>query len=291
MKMIFSFIVASLVLFPLLTASSQDPAAKEKPEKGVQAEKALTADEIVARANQASYYRGADGRAVVKMTISDSQGRERQRRFTILRRDTPPPEGSDTKESDAFTGEQKFYLYFTRPSDVNRMGFLVHKHLDRDDDRWLFLPALDLVKRIAATDKRTSFVGSDFYYEDVSGRRTTDDTHTLKETTQSYFVIENIPLNPKEVEFSKYVVWIHRETFLPVKTEYSDAEGRVLRTYQALGVETIGGYPTVTKSSMKDERTGSTTVMEYSGVKYDLGIPEEIFTERSLREPPRQWLN
>ena len=272
--------IAIGTLAPRLNAQTADDAKATNPP---------SIEEIITRANQASYYRGADGRAQVKMTITDAQGRERQRRFTILRRDTPAP--ADAKEQgDAYTGEQQFYLYFTRPSDVNRMGFLVHKHLDRDDDRWLYLPALDLVKRIAASDKRTSFVGSDFTYEDVSGRRTTDDTHTLREVTEHYYVVDNVPVDPKSVEFAKYTVWIHKETFLPVKSEYVDAAGKVIRTYAALAVETIGGHATVTKSSMKDERTGSTTVLEYSDVEYDIGLPEEVFTERSLRTPPRKWL-
>src|SRR5690606_16588847 len=124
-------------------------------------------DEIVHRANKAAYYEGQDGRAQVEMTITDSQGRERNRRMTILRKDAA---STDTIENGAYRSEQKFYVYFTRPADVNKMGFLVWKKLDTDDDRWLYLPALDLVKRIAASDKRTSFVGSDFYYEDVSGQ-------------------------------------------------------------------------------------------------------------------------
>ena len=245
-----------------------------------------TVDEIVERTNRASYYAGKDGRAKVSMTITDRQGRERTRRFTILRRDEPGPAGS----GEEHTGEQQFYIYFERPADVNRMGFLVHKHLDRDDDRWLFLPALDLVKRIAASDKRTSFVGSDFFYEDVSGRRTSDDRHELVDTTEHYYVLKNTQVDRKSVEFSHFQMWIHKTTFLPVKIEYFDEKGEKYREYVAEGVEEIDGHWTVTKASMSDLRTKSRTVLEYSNVTYDIGIPEDVFTERSLRKPPRKWL-
>ena len=112
-------------------------------------------NEIIDHANKVSYYAGDDGRADVKMTIVDDQGRKRIREFVIRRHDVS--EGR----------EQKFYVYFKEPSDVRKMVFMVHKNITKDDDRWLYLPALDLVKRIAASDKRTSFVGSNFFYEDV----------------------------------------------------------------------------------------------------------------------------
>jgi outer membrane lipoprotein-sorting protein len=250
---------------------------------------APSVDEIVQKTNQASYYMGKDGRAQVSMTIVDGQGRERAREFTILRRDNDAPD-SFTGAPDTFTGGQKFYVYFHRPADVNKMAFLVWKHLDRDDDRWLYLPALDLVKRIAAGDKRTSFVGSTFFYEDVSGRNIDDDTHELVETTDNYYVLKNVPKDPGAVEFADYTMWIHKASFIPVKIEYHDKQGKAYRVYEAKGVETIQGYPTVTKSRMTDLRTGGYTDLSYSDVQYDVGTPDDVFTDRYLRRAPRSYL-
>jgi hypothetical protein len=272
---------ALLALFALLLLAG--------PARASQDDAAPSVDEIVRKTNRVSYYQGKDGRARVSMTIVDDQGRTRGREFTILRRDEPAPDDG-SGEPDTFTGEQKFYVYFDRPADVNKMAFLVWKHLDRDDDRWLYLPALDLVKRIAAGDKRTSFVGSHFYYEDVSGRNINDDVHELVETTDNYYVLKNTPKNPGSVEFSHFTMWIHKTTFVVVKTEYHDKQGKKYRMYEAKGVETIEGYPTVTKSRMTDLRSGGYTDLAYSDVKYDLGIPEDIFTERYLRRAPRSYL-
>jgi len=245
--------------------------------------------EIVNRTNRAAYYQGKDGRARVSMVITDSQGRERNRKFTILRRDDPDPTNPD---NDSYTGDQKSYVYFQRPADVNKMVFLVWKNAEqgKDDDRWLYLPALDLVKRIAGSEKRTSFVGSDFFYEDVSGRNINDDIHELEKTTDNYYVLKNTPKDPDSVEFKDYTIWVHKDTYLPIKIEYFDKNGEKYREYSALGVETIQGFPTVTKASMKNLKTGSETVMSYEDVKYDLGLPDDIFTERYLRKPPRQYL-
>lgn len=241
---------------------------------------ALSVDEIVAKANHAAYYQGADGKARVSMVISDAQGRERTRDFTILRKDV----------DDVGDTEQKFYVYFNRPADVNKTAFLVWKHVDKDDDRWLYLPALDLVKRIAASDERTSFVGSHFYYEDVSGRTPSEDTHELLEETDNFYVLKSTPKQKDGVEFAYYKNWIHKQTFIPVKTEFYDAKDTAYRTYEAVKVDTVAGYPTVTQSKMSDSRIGGSTTMGYDKVEYDIGLPEDVFSERYLRSAPRKYL-
>ncbi len=232
----------------------------------------LDADAIVEKANQASYYAGKDGQSKVEMSMSDGRTRE----FSILRL-------NDKNGSD-----QKFYIYFTAPADVRKMSYLVHKHPAGNDDRWLFLPALNLVKRIAPGDKRTSFVGSDFMYEDVSGRSLEEDTHELIETTDTQYVIKNIPKTPASVEFSEYTIWIDKDTFLPRRAEYLDKNGKLYRRVGASKVEVIQGYATVTEAYAEDVASGSKTINTFSGIKYDIGLKDRIFTERFLRRPPRE---
>jgi outer membrane lipoprotein-sorting protein len=245
---------------------------------GVHAAALTDADEIVARANLAAYYAGADGRAEVRMIILDGQERQQRRQFMVLRRDVVDG------------GDQQFLVVFSQPSDVRGTVFLVDKHLDRDDDRWLYLPGLDLVKRISAGDKRTSFVGAHFFYEDVSGRRPTDDGHEILETTDTQYVLRHVPIDPNSVEFSSYVTWIDRQTYLPMKIEYTNPAGMLYRRVEVLKVEDIGGHPTVTTSRVSDLLSGGKTEMQFRYIAYDIGMPDSVFTERSLRNPPREWL-
>ncbi|MCH7651001.1 MAG: outer membrane lipoprotein-sorting protein [Nitrospinae bacterium] len=246
----------------------------ESPAQGKQ----LSVREIVTKSNLASYYQGKDGRSHVDMTITDSQGRTRTRRFVILRWD-----GKDG-------GRQKFYIHFSRPADVRNTVFMVWKNIGKNDDRWLYLPALDLVKRIAAGDKRTSFVGSHFFYEDVSGRNPEEDNHELVETTETFYVLKNIPKKPGEVEFSHYLLWVDKANFLPMKAEYYDKNNVKYRRVEALEVQTIQGHPTVTKARVSNLKSKGHTVSVFSKIQYDLGIKERIFTERYLRRAPRKWL-
>ncbi len=238
---------------------------------------ALTVDEIVEKANQAAYYSGDDGVADVKMVITDASGGERMRAFRILRKNTGE-------------GTQKFYVYFKEPADVRRQIFMVWKEVEqgKDDSRWLFLPALNLVKPIAPGDKRTSFVGSDFVYEDVSGRALWEDTHELIEETDTHYLIKNTPIKPGAVDFSEYTVWIDKQTFLPMKAEYLDKNGKLFRRVEATNVETIQGHPTVLESRVDDIARGGHTINTFSNIQYDTGLKEMIFTERFLRRPPRE---
>jgi len=252
----------ALLLLPLLTLAL--PAAEP------------TVAEIVQKANTVAYFAGKDGKAEVEMTIKDAKGGTRVRRFAILR-------------LNGKGGDQKFYVYFKAPADVRKMAYLVWKRAGgKDDDRWLWLPALNLKKRIAPGDKRTSFVGSDFLYEDVSGRDLDEDTHELTETTETSYLIRNTPKTPDAVEFAHYLVWIDRQTFLPRKAEYYDRNGKLYRTVEATKVDTIQGHPTVLESVASDLRAGTSTTNTFSEVKYDLGLKDRIFTERFLRRPPRE---
>jgi outer membrane lipoprotein-sorting protein len=265
-------LVAFLLLLVPATVAEEDEA------------KPLTVKQIVEKTNHVAYYQGKSGRAKVSMTIVDSQKRKRSRDFTILRKDV---KDTADKEVDA---DQAFYVYFRNPPDLNRMVFMVHKHPGKDDDRWLYLPDLDLVKRISAADKRTSFAGSHFLYEDVSGRHTDADTHELAETTKAYYVLDNKPKDPKSVEFASYKMWIHRKSFVVVQISYYDTAGKELKRYNALKVDEIDGHPTVTQSRMTDMRDKSFTVMSYSDVKYDIDLPDDVFTQRYLRKPPTEHL-
>lgn len=261
--------VLSLALFLLILL----------PAKRVQA---LTADEIIHKANMASYYAGDDGKSRVKMNLLSKRGKKRYRELTILRRDVV--EG----------GQQKFYVYFHEPRDVSKMVLMVWKNVEKDDDRWLYIPAIDLVKRISTRDKRSSFAGSDFTYEDISGRRPENDEHTLiKEEDlngKPTYVIKNVPKDKERVEFSYYLTWVDKETFIPLRAEYYDKREILHRVISADEIKVIQGFPTVVRAKAENLQTGHSTVIEFEKVKYNVGIGEEIFEERFMRRPPRRWL-
>ncbi len=241
---------------------------------------AQSADEIIRKSQAAFLYQGDDFKARVVMKLITRKGRERVREMTMLRKNY----------SD---GKQKYFIYFFKPSDVRDMTFMVHKYPGRDDDRWLFVPAIKMVRRIAAEDKASSFVGSDFTYEDVSGRDPEDDAHEiLREEAlngRDCYVIKSTP-RAGDMDYSYKLSWIDKENFLPLREEYYDRRSELYRVFTADEVTAVGGFPTVTKRTMKNLQSGHRTETVFIETKYNIGITDSLFSERYLRRPPKKWV-
>ena len=247
------------------------------------AQDAQDATEIMKKSHLAYYYAADDGVSDVTMTIVDKKGKERVRAFTMFRLD----------ETDG--GNQKYYTYFKKPSDVRRMTFMVHKQADGQDKRWLYVPAVDLIKPISADDKNSSFVGSDFTYEDVSGRLWTEDTHTLvredKVGERPVWVIESKPVDEDYDGFARKLSFIDQENYLPLREEYYDDKDELIRVFTAETVADADGIPTVTLRKMENVEKGGYTTVAFDEIKYDVGIEDDVFTERYLKNPPREYIN
>jgi outer membrane lipoprotein-sorting protein len=241
---------------------------------------AQTADEIMKKSHLAYYYAGDDGVAEVEMRLIKGD-KERTREFTMLRLDV------------AEGGAQKYYTYFKKPSDVSRLTFMVHKNPDDNDNRWIYVPAVDLVKPISADDKNSSFVGSDFTYEDVSGRHWTEDNHTLKGDStldgHDVWVIESIP-KEEYGGFARKLSYIDKATYLPLEEDYFDKKEKLERVFTAEKIEDIDGITTVTLRLMENLKKGTKTYVDFSKIKYNQGLTEDLFTERYLKNPPRQYV-
>lgn len=243
--------------------------------------KAQDATEIMKKSHMAYYYAGNDGAAEVTMRLIDKKGGERIREFTMLRIDK------------ADGGDQKYYTYFKKPSDVSRLTFMVYKSATGNDQRWIYVPSIDLVKPISADDKNSSFVGSDFTYEDVSGRHWTEDNHKSLPDGQidgkAVYVTESVPKKPYK-GFAKSISYIDKDTYLPLQEEYFDDKGEMIRRLHADKIEVIDGIPTVTVRSMENLKKGSKTIVEFSKITYNIGLKDDIFTERYLKTPPHEFI-
>lgn len=239
----------------------------------------MTADEVMKHTQVAMYYAGDDGRTAARMIIVDNNGNKQLRQFTLLRKD----------KHDG--GEQDMLVFFTRPTDIKGTVFRVQKVPNQDDNRWLYLPGLDLIKRISAGDKRTSFVGSHFFYEDISGRNPELDTFTFLSKTDSEYQIKGVPKAKGSVEFSYYIATIDKQNHLATGITFYDKSDKPYRSIHALAVKDIDGFMTTVKSKVTDMISGGYTTMEFRFAKYNIGLPESIFTERSMKTPPKKYLS
>lgn len=239
-------------------------------------------DEIARRSQIALFYPGKDMKARIYMRLLSRDGKERIREMTMLRKNLQ--EG----------GDQRYYIYFYQPADVRDTAFMVYKYPKKDDDRWLFIPALNLVKRIAVNDKNSSFVGSDFSYEDVSGRDIEEDSfEIIKEERlgeHDTFVLKATPKDPRSANYSYKTSWVDKKNLLPIKEEYYDKRGSLYKLFTADEVKEIKDIPAIIKRTMKNLQTGQSTEVVFQEVEYNVGLEDEIFTERFLKKPPEKWI-
>lgn len=244
---------------------------------------ALTGEEVMRKSQAAFFYPGKDFKARVVMKLINKDGQERVREMTMLRKNAGEP-----------GGDQKYFMYFFQPADVKDMSFMIHKYPARDDDRWMFIPAINMVKRIAAQDKRSSFVGSDFTYEDVSGRDLEDDSHVLEREERvgqrEVYVVKSTPKGA-DADFGYKFTWVDKANFLPLKELQHDRKGAPYKQFSADEVGDIKGHPTVVKRTMRNLQTGHRSEVSYLKADYDMGIEDSLFSERFLRQPPRKWVD
>ncbi|HAZ13886.1 MAG: hypothetical protein A2X86_12915 [Bdellovibrionales bacterium GWA2_49_15] len=235
---------------------------------------------IIKKMQQAFFYQGGILRARVKMSLTTSDGNKRLRELTMLRINVPGGE------------DQRYFMYFHGPADVRRMAFLVYKYPNKESDRWLFIPDLGLVQRMASKDASSSFVGSDFTYEDVSGRNIGADSYKLiKEETyenKPTFVIESTPTTA--AAYKRKISWIDQTAFLPLKEEFYDVQDQLFKVFTADEIKQVDGLPTITKRVMKNVKSGHQTLVEFAEIQYRVPLKVEDFSERALRNPPKEWI-
>ena len=238
------------------------------------------------RSQRALHYAGDDMRSRVTMDLIDQNGGRRTREMTMLRRNV---DGED----------QRYFIYFHAPGEVRGMTFMVWKYPERNDDRWIYVPAVDLIRRIAADDSRSSFVGSDFTYEDISGRDVAADRHVFLRREplgdRECDLVESVPV--VATDHIRRLSWIATDSFLPLKEEYYDAQGDVFRVFTADTLEDVpvGGdsshvVPTIVERVMRNLKTGHRTEVRLTSVAYNLGLNEDDFSERRMRRPPQDWI-
>ncbi len=184
------------------------------------------------------------------------------------------------------TFDSKSLIRFNEPADVKGTGFLMWEYdADKDDDQWLFLPALGKVKRIAAREKGENFMGSDFSYEDMGGRDLDDDHFNLVRSElyndEDCYVIEAVPID-NNTSYGRRIVWVSKGKWIVLKVEYYDKKNALLKVMTIDEVQKDGPYWSVQKMRMENVQNQHKTIMLISNIQYDTGLQDNYFTERFL---------
>ncbi|MDY7039219.1 MAG: outer membrane lipoprotein-sorting protein, partial [Thermodesulfobacteriota bacterium] len=218
---------------------------------------------------------GRDSYAEIRMLLIDKRGKRRIRSMI-----------SATKD---FGKLSKSLIRFTSPADIKNTVFLTWENEDRDDDQFLYLPALRRVRRIVSKQKTNRFVNTDYTYEDMQKRKVEKDNHKLlrSESFKKYdcWVLESIPKKAGASQYGKRISWVIKDIFVTVKTNFYDKKDKLIKGFVIHDLKKIDGIYTILESEMRDFKRKHRTFMKTDAIRYNRGIPDKVFTRRYLKSP------
>ena len=178
-------------------------------------------------------------------------------------------------------------IVFHLPASVKDTRFLLVENAGREDDKWIYLPALRRVRRVAAAEGGQSFVGTDFTYDDMSTREVADDRHNLlrDETLEGWAcaVVESAAVDRSTSAYSRRVVWVDRASWSPVRAELYDRRGQLEKVLTVERLEKIQGFWTPMTTVMSNVQTGHRTRLLIQKVVHAESLSPDLFTTQFLQ--------
>lgn len=180
---------------------------------------------------------------------------------------------------------------FLNPKDVKGTKMLTHTHKSKDDSQWLYLPSLRRVKRISSSNKSSSFMGSEFSYEDLGSQELEKYNYKwLKDAKmgkkkKAIWVLERKP--KIKSGYSKQIIYMSKKIHSPLKIEYFDRKSELLKTAVFTGYKT---YKVKGKKihragqiHMKNVQTKKESIFSWSSRKIGIKLPARMFKKTGLK--------
>ena len=225
---------------------------------------------------------GDDAVMDLEMILIDKRGNERVRKLRSFAKD--------------FGEDDYQLLFFLTPADVKETGFLTYDYDDdaRDDDQWLYLPALKKTKRIAAGDKSGSFMGSDFSYADMTDRPLDYYDFELLEDAEvrgvPVWVVQAIPRTQEEIDetgVTKTVSFVRKDNYMVIRAKSWLKKGSRNKYLDVKKLEQVDGIWVATEMHMatkKGKKTLHRTVLKSSNISFNQDLEADLFSTRQLEK-------
>lgn len=193
----------------------------------------------------------------------------------------------EDKEHNGEDGD-KSLMEFKTPLDVKGTKFLTHEKINKNNNQWLYLPALKRIKRITSKNKSGSFMGSEFSYEDISSREPSKYNYSQKYDEVELngvkcYKFERYPKD-KNSGYSKQILWVDKSRFVTLQIEFFDRKKELLKTGIYSGYKKTGNTYRVGSIFMQNHQNYKSTRLNYLEDKIHLNLDESLFTKRYLRD-------
>lgn len=219
---------------------------------------------------------GGDATSAVTMTLTEKGRSPRVRKMVVYRLD---------KKS----GDISSLIRFAEPADIEGTGLLTIDRADGESSQWIYLPAMERVRRIDSNRKGGRFVNSDYYYEDLRDRKVTKDQHRIvgheNVSGVACDILESIPIEAGNSVYAKRLSWIDPTTLLPMRIDFFEKRSdQPSKRLLLLKQEKVQGYATVMDSTLTDLNSGHQTRLTLDRILYDRNLPEKLFTPQALED-------
>jgi hypothetical protein len=233
---------------------------------------------------------GRDSRLSMRMKLADRHGRVRERVLDVI---TLRGRGAPGASASAPDGD-RLLMRFSYPNDIRGTSFLVWEHPSAEDERFLFLPSLGRVRRIAGSEAQDSFVGSDFTYEDIGGREFDDYSYGFSgaDGENASWSAPGAPPRPAwrleskrkdaAAQFPRVVSLVLKDSFVVVQADIFNRRNEKQKVYTVRRLEQVENIWTVTDSEMTNAIEKTKTGLAVERADYNVGLKESDFSRREL---------
>ncbi len=219
---------------------------------------------------------GDDATSIVAMTLTEKGRSPRTRKMLTYR--------LDKKSGDVST-----LIRFTDPADIEGTGLLTLDRADGESNQWIYLPAMERVRRIDSNRKGGRFVNSDYYYEDLRDRKVSKDHHRIvghePVSGVACDILESIPVEASNSVYAKRLTWIDPVSLLPMRIDFFEKRSdQPSKRLLLLKQEKVQGFATMMDSSLTDLNSGHQTRLTVERILYDRKLPDKLFTQQTLED-------
>lgn len=216
-----------------------------------------------------------DSKVEMEMILRNKQGEESKRQIR-------------SRAMEVASDGDKSMIVFDQPKDVKGTALLTFSHKVADDDRWLFLPAVKRVKRIASNNKSGPFMGSEFAFEDLGSQEIEKykDYKWLRDETVNgldCYVTERVPVD-KNSGYTKQIAWVDKAEYRVQKVEFYDRKNSLLKTLTMKDYQQyLGKYWRPSQMDMINHQTGKSTTLLFRNFQFGNGFSDRDFDQNSLQ--------
>ncbi len=219
--------------------------------------------------------------SIVQMVLTEKNGNQEVRQIEEYGR--CKDDGNGHMVSDVV-------MLFQSPANVKDTRFLQKENFGKDDDKWIYLPALKNTRRVNSSEGSKSFMGTDATYDDMSTREIDEDDHqylgeekkTVGSKTYDCYNIKEVPYDKKGSAYSYRLTWVDKNTYVPVYTEMYDKNDKLIKVLIVPTIKEVNGYTITFETKLTNVQTGHSTTIAIKQLALDKPIPDRVFTSTFL---------